>query len=61
MNLRWQLAIDQSESASISSAINGSLGRTQVSVPTIAVDPTTTEPITFSYVNISTQFNAEIS
>ncbi|WP_159701051.1 S-layer homology domain-containing protein [Arthrobacter sp. 18067] len=58
---RWQLAIDQAESAAISSAIQGSCATTQVTVPTIAVDAPPTEPITFSDVNSSTQFNAEIS
>ncbi|MFE4196504.1 S-layer homology domain-containing protein [Paenarthrobacter sp. NPDC056912] len=55
---RWQLTTDQAESTAISTAIQGACGATMVAVPAIAVPAA---PITFSDVNGSTQFNAEIS
>ncbi|MCR1163654.1 S-layer homology domain-containing protein [Paenarthrobacter sp. UW852] len=58
---RWQLTMDAAESAAVSNTLQGSCGTTQVTVPAIAIDTAPTQPITFSDVNSSTQFNVEIS
>ncbi|MFP3580791.1 S-layer homology domain-containing protein [Arthrobacter sp. SIMBA_036] len=58
---RWHLTVDSAESTALSSALQGSCGNTMVAVPTVAIDAPVAQPISFTDVNGSTQFNAEIS